>query len=732
MTKQSMLIIACSAVMLTAGCGNRNDGSISDVQSDKRKGATQSKEVKKEISFAAETTFKWSTSDIVDGDDIKQEAALVRVTGVASPNVEIPDKVGEAPVVAIAEEAFADVSSLVESIRLPNTVRYIGKRSFAGCAKLKSVSIGTGVKTIADEAFAGCVALKTIDIPKGVERLCGSLFKDCSALESLRIPESCIIKGNEFGSGLNALKKLSFSCKSMDGDSGVKISNFPALEEIEIDGKGYSYNKSETGNSIYKASLKLELESVPNLAQITLPQVMGEIKEIKGMDKCPKLIRYADWKSGDGLGGIFGIKPAGDSASGYIELLEHFRALNVQIPFEEVKSTSAKIKALNSVFSNEVARTKADVLAFMDKYSLANMQVEDILLTQFCPYEGRYNSYTFKRLLSVPDFSVYSRLDQNGRYFQIGNLLQLFTARAALRELQSAVASQLAYWEDNKNDGRFRFCEGLGKTENCIVYDDLAIGMSRNWLKCWVLSKGAAINYKNGSSYEQIISGLTGIVSKVEIRYEEAPRTQISWGPSRIPAGDRIINICLHVDASKYSNNAEAWRALVSKMAAYEWIARDKELYHPVGHGRIDDVQTKNGFKVDISAVPKNMAADQKEQYRAIKGIRDAELDRIKRAAMPTTDESASKQEQSVQIQQSAQNMGVESNEQPKNNVENRPQNPAVLNHAEIKSRPNVDNDATADSEDQDGLFGILKSQKVKKDKGDKKSNKSKIFKFKF
>lgn len=87
----------------------------------------------------------------------------------------IPSKLGEYPVTAIGDEAFAFLENL-KGVKIPNGVKTIGEYVFVYCDKLKSVTIGTGAKTIGEGAFADCGALNSITVPKNVKNIGKNAF----------------------------------------------------------------------------------------------------------------------------------------------------------------------------------------------------------------------------------------------------------------------------------------------------------------------------------------------------------------------------------------------------------------------------------------------------------------------------------------------------------------------------------------------------------------------------
>lgn len=108
----------------------------------------------------------------------------------------------------------------LESVTVPEGVKYIGENCFAGCGQLKRAALPDKLKEIRENtfrwcknlrevifpkeldairisAFEGCDALQTVDLPEGVTAIEEGAFAGCKSLESIYIPDSV----NEIGGG---------------------------------------------------------------------------------------------------------------------------------------------------------------------------------------------------------------------------------------------------------------------------------------------------------------------------------------------------------------------------------------------------------------------------------------------------------------------------------------------------------------------------------------------------
>ena len=105
----------------------------------------------------SEALFEYTTNN--------GEATLTAYKGGAS-EVKIPDMLGDCPVTAIADKAFADNLTVV-SIMVPSGVREIGWFAFSGCVLLTDVTLPESLQSISYGAFENCGSALTVRCPVG-------------------------------------------------------------------------------------------------------------------------------------------------------------------------------------------------------------------------------------------------------------------------------------------------------------------------------------------------------------------------------------------------------------------------------------------------------------------------------------------------------------------------------------------------------------------------------------
>jgi len=102
--------------------------------------------------------------------------------------VVIPSKIDGQAVTIIAGGAFAGTS--IESLVIPDSVKFVVARAFYGCDQLKTVDFGDGIIEIQEEAFRECTALESIILPKNLETIGEGAFYGCTSVTEIYIPKT--------------------------------------------------------------------------------------------------------------------------------------------------------------------------------------------------------------------------------------------------------------------------------------------------------------------------------------------------------------------------------------------------------------------------------------------------------------------------------------------------------------------------------------------------------------
>lgn len=166
-------------------------------------------------SFAADVTADgFSYQQMSDG------LYLIDTDTSVSGNIVIPSTVNGKKVTGIEKNAFAG-NSLVYSVAIPSSVKFIGEKAFYSCVALSQVSffgefssltLSKGVfsdchnltnislpdcvSVIPDTCFKNCTSLKTFNIKNTVKAIGSEAFLNCKSYEYIQIPASVASIGN--------------------------------------------------------------------------------------------------------------------------------------------------------------------------------------------------------------------------------------------------------------------------------------------------------------------------------------------------------------------------------------------------------------------------------------------------------------------------------------------------------------------------------------------------------
>lgn len=85
----------------------------------------------------------------------------------------------------------------LSSVTIPNYVRSINYKAFAGCKGLVSVKLPEHLEIIGRQTFSDCDALRAIELPKSITTIDEEAFSDCDALEKFTIPSNVTTIGKD-------------------------------------------------------------------------------------------------------------------------------------------------------------------------------------------------------------------------------------------------------------------------------------------------------------------------------------------------------------------------------------------------------------------------------------------------------------------------------------------------------------------------------------------------------
>ncbi len=114
-------------------------------------------------------------------------ATIVRIDGELKGDVVIPDKLGGKNVVEIRSHLFA-AQEKITSVKLPDTVKFIGAGAFLNCRSLERITIPDNVTVINEGTFEECRKLTTVNLPEGLETIGSRAFYRCTSLTEIKFP----------------------------------------------------------------------------------------------------------------------------------------------------------------------------------------------------------------------------------------------------------------------------------------------------------------------------------------------------------------------------------------------------------------------------------------------------------------------------------------------------------------------------------------------------------------
>ena len=127
----------------------------------------------------------------------------------------------------ICKNAFKD--TIINEIKIPSTLRYLGNYSFYNSCNLKSIAIPNDVKIIPLRAFSSCTSLT--EITHNANRIEDYAFSDCVSLKKVTLPSSVEQLGEYSFAECKNLTKITLSDNLKRLEVGV-FSNCQKLEDV--------------------------------------------------------------------------------------------------------------------------------------------------------------------------------------------------------------------------------------------------------------------------------------------------------------------------------------------------------------------------------------------------------------------------------------------------------------------------------------------------------------------
>ncbi len=154
----------------------------------------------------------------------------------------------------------------ITAIKLPATLKTVGKWAFKSCTYLNSVALPEGLTGIHAHAFDNCLRLKNISLPKTLKKIGVSAFETCRQLPTVTIPASVTEWEYHSFSGCTLLQSVTI-------EEGVKVIGEHAFRDcIRL----HSLTLPESIERIEKGAFR----HCASLKKITVPDKVTAISDL--------------------------------------------------------------------------------------------------------------------------------------------------------------------------------------------------------------------------------------------------------------------------------------------------------------------------------------------------------------------------------------------------------------------------------------------------------------------
>lgn len=179
-----------------------------------------------ELAIVSESEYQYK--DVLGGIEIQS----ISMNSEKKDVYVIPPAIHGKTVVGIADKAFQDKE--IREIRLPNTLKYIGKEAFWGCWRLEKVNLPNSLEMLGNYCFFR-TGLRKITIPGGVKRIPHMCFGDCGLLNEAVLEDGIECIGASAFGGRTHISELVVpqSVKKVESGWGGKIIYSDSYDTVE-------------------------------------------------------------------------------------------------------------------------------------------------------------------------------------------------------------------------------------------------------------------------------------------------------------------------------------------------------------------------------------------------------------------------------------------------------------------------------------------------------------------
>ena len=179
-----------------------------------------------ESAIVSESEYRYK--EVLDGIEIQS----ISMNSKQKDVYVIPSVIHGKTVVGIADRAFHGKEMC--EIRLPNTLKYIGKEAFWGCGRLEKVELPNSLEKLGNYCFFK-TGLKRITIPGGVKRIPHMCFGDCGLLNEVGLEDGIECIGASAFGGCTHISELVVpqSTRKVESGWGGRIIYSDNYDKIE-------------------------------------------------------------------------------------------------------------------------------------------------------------------------------------------------------------------------------------------------------------------------------------------------------------------------------------------------------------------------------------------------------------------------------------------------------------------------------------------------------------------
>ena len=254
-------------------------------------------------------------------------------------------------------------------VRLPDTLKIIGRASFAGCEDLENINIPNNIEEIRESAFAE-TRISRIEIPEKVKKIGNRAFSNCENLEKVSIPINVTnIEGNPFYGCTN----LTIECEKQSetykwankGNYGFNLDVKDSIAPTCIITSNIDTNITNVNTITYTFEFS---EKIKDFGEEKIFVVNGDIREIRRISEDPGkyVIEVLPKADGDLVVGLTK-GSCEDEAGNEIEETLKIITIDRRGPTCQIETEDRSITNKDSViykikFSEEVQGITADII----------------------------------------------------------------------------------------------------------------------------------------------------------------------------------------------------------------------------------------------------------------------------------------------------------------------------------------------------------------------------------